>query len=129
MADAGVPGQIQYPDREVDAEHAAAFAAGKEELLYEDPDDPRNETWENPADRRTTEQRRADAEGQRTTRMSETPGEDVFVEPDEPVEDVDLGDDEPVEAEDVEPTTVEEGHRGVRLRAGRPGGRQHGRGR
>jgi hypothetical protein len=62
VADAGVPGQIQYPDREVDAEHAAAYAGGKEEHLYEDPDDPRNETWENPADTRTTEQRRADAE-------------------------------------------------------------------
>jgi hypothetical protein len=40
--------------------------------------------------------------------VSETPDEDVFVEPDEPVEDVDLGDDEPVEGEDVEPTTPEE---------------------
>ena len=35
--DAGVPGQIQYPDRVVDAERAAAFAAGKVPTL--DPDD------------------------------------------------------------------------------------------
>lgn len=60
VADAGVPGQIQYPDREVDAERAAAFAAGKEEALYEDEDDPRNTTWENPADdRRSPEQKEA----------------------------------------------------------------------
>ena len=60
MADAGVPGQIQYPDREVDAEHAAAFAAGKEDNLYADEDDPRNVTWENPADdRRSPAQKEA----------------------------------------------------------------------
>lgn len=34
--DAGVPGQIQYPDREVDAERAAAYAGGKEDTLYDD---------------------------------------------------------------------------------------------
>lgn len=34
VVDAGVPGQIQYPDREVYAERAAAFAAGKERTLY-----------------------------------------------------------------------------------------------
>ena len=37
VADAGVPGQIAYPDREVDAERAAAFAAGKVDTL--DPDE------------------------------------------------------------------------------------------
>lgn len=45
VADAGVPGQIQYPEREVDAERAAAFAAGKEEFLNpadEDEDEPRS---------------------------------------------------------------------------------------
>jgi hypothetical protein len=62
VADAGVPGQILYPDREVDAERAAAYAAGKEDLLYEDENDPRNVTWENPADKRTAEQRAADEE-------------------------------------------------------------------
>lgn len=36
VADAGVPGQIQYPDAEVNAEHAAAYAAGKEDELYPD---------------------------------------------------------------------------------------------
>jgi len=34
--DAGVPGQIEYPDASVDAERAAAFAAGKVDTLYED---------------------------------------------------------------------------------------------
>lgn len=58
--DAGVPGQIMYPDREVDAERAAAFSAGKEETLYEDENDPRNVAWENPADKRTAEQRAED---------------------------------------------------------------------
>lgn len=38
VADAGVPGQIQYPDREVNAERAAAFAAGKVDSL-EDEDE------------------------------------------------------------------------------------------
>lgn len=37
VADAGVPGQIEYPDRVVDAERAAAFAAGKVPTL--DPED------------------------------------------------------------------------------------------
>jgi len=40
VADAGIPGQIQYPDRVVDAERAAAFAAGKVPTL--DPDDEDN---------------------------------------------------------------------------------------
>lgn len=40
VADAGVPGQIEYPDRIVDAERAAAFAAGKVPTL--DPDDEDN---------------------------------------------------------------------------------------
>jgi len=46
----GIAGQIQYPEPDVDAERAAAFAGGKEETLY-DEDDPRNEGWTNPADR------------------------------------------------------------------------------
>jgi len=57
--DAGVPGQIQYPDRTVDAERAAAYAAGKEDTLY-DEDDPRFYSgWQNPADNdtRSEEQR------------------------------------------------------------------------
>lgn len=48
--DAGVPGQIVYPDAEVNAERAAAFAAGKEDSLYEDDPDGRRSTWQNPAD-------------------------------------------------------------------------------
>lgn len=35
----GVPGQIEYPDASVDAERAAAFAAGKVDTLYEDDED------------------------------------------------------------------------------------------
>jgi hypothetical protein len=55
----GIEGQIQYPEAEVDAERAAAYAAGKEEFLY--PDDegtefPRSASWSNPADNRNAEQ-------------------------------------------------------------------------
>jgi len=58
VADAGVPGQIQYPDREVDAERAAGFAAGKVDSLYDDENDAgKSRTgWQNPADRPTEEQ-------------------------------------------------------------------------
>ena len=50
----GIPGQIQYPDAEVDAERAAAFAAGKEDTLYEDDENDAGKSrtgWQNPADR------------------------------------------------------------------------------
>lgn len=50
VVDAGVPGQIQYPDREVYAEQAAGYAAGKKDTLYPEGD-PRNEGWANPAER------------------------------------------------------------------------------
>lgn len=49
----GIEGQIIYPDREVDAEHAAAFAAGKEPSLYPDDEDGSRSGWQNPADRST----------------------------------------------------------------------------
>lgn len=46
----GIEGQIIYPDREVDAERAAAFAAGKVDTL--NPDEDKDESgWQNPADR------------------------------------------------------------------------------
>lgn len=51
VADAGVPGQIQYPDRTVDAERAAAFAAGKVDSLDPDDEDGTRSGWQNPADR------------------------------------------------------------------------------
>jgi len=41
VADAGVPGQIMYPEREVDAERAAAFASGKVDTL--EPEDDEDE--------------------------------------------------------------------------------------
>lgn len=44
VADAGVPGQIAYPDREVYAEQAAAFAAGKADTLYPEDEDDAVET-------------------------------------------------------------------------------------
>ena len=59
----GIPGQIQYPDPQIDAERAAAFAAGKEEYL--NPEDEGDETkrgWQNPADRPTEEQTDEDEE-------------------------------------------------------------------
>jgi hypothetical protein len=62
VVDAGVPGQIQYPDRTVDAERAAAFAAGKEDTLY-DEDDPRFYSgWQNPADNTLSEEQRENNE-------------------------------------------------------------------
>jgi len=60
--DAGVPGQIAYPDRSADAERAAAYAAGKEDTLY-DEDDPRYTTgWQNPADNQLSAEERANEE-------------------------------------------------------------------
>jgi hypothetical protein len=58
VADAGVPGQIQYPDREVDSERAAAFAGGKVDTLYDDENDAGKSRlgWQNPADRPEEEQ-------------------------------------------------------------------------
>lgn len=56
---AGIPGQIQYPDPETNAERAAAFAAGKEDTLYEDDENDAGKTrtgWQNPADRPGEEQ-------------------------------------------------------------------------
>ena len=51
----GIEGQIIYPDVEVDAERAAAFAAGKVDTLH--PDEDKDESgWQNPADRPTEEQ-------------------------------------------------------------------------
>lgn len=53
----GIPGQLIYPDREVDAERAAAFAGGKEETLYpENEGDVSRTGWQNPADNRNAEQ-------------------------------------------------------------------------
>lgn len=52
----GIEGQIIYPDREVDAERAAAFAAGKEDSMYDDDDNEAGKSrtgWQNPADRPT----------------------------------------------------------------------------
>lgn len=49
----GIEGQIIYPDREVDAERAAAWAAGKETSLYPDDEDGSQVGWQNPADRST----------------------------------------------------------------------------
>jgi hypothetical protein len=39
VADAGVPGQILYPDRSVDAERAAGFAGGKYDTLEPEEDE------------------------------------------------------------------------------------------
>jgi hypothetical protein len=39
VADAGVPGQILYPERVVDAERAGAFAAGKVDTLEPEEDE------------------------------------------------------------------------------------------
>jgi hypothetical protein len=44
VADAGVPGQILYPERVVDAERAGNFAAGKVDTL--EPEDEEDEDEE-----------------------------------------------------------------------------------
>jgi len=49
----GIPGQIVYPDREVDAERAGEWVAGKADSLYPDDEDGERVGWENPADRST----------------------------------------------------------------------------
>lgn len=50
VADAGVPGQIMYPDREADAARAGEYAAGKRDTLYEE-DESGTTGWTNPAER------------------------------------------------------------------------------
>jgi hypothetical protein len=53
VVDSGVPGQIQFPDRTVYAERAAAFAAGKEDTLYppeDEPDDSTRQVYNTQAD-------------------------------------------------------------------------------
>jgi hypothetical protein len=50
VADAGVPGQIQYPDRVVDAERAAAFAAGKVDTLEPEEESDEEEEADERAD-------------------------------------------------------------------------------
>lgn len=47
----GIPGQLQYPDVHVDAERAAAFAAGKVDNLDPDDEGGDRDGWQNPADR------------------------------------------------------------------------------
>jgi len=39
----GIKGQIQYPEPEVDAERAAAFAAGKVDSLYDEDEEESDE--------------------------------------------------------------------------------------
>ena len=49
--DAGIPGQIEYPEVNVDAERAAAFAGGKVDSLDPDDEEGERDGWQNPADR------------------------------------------------------------------------------
>ena len=49
----GIPGQIEWPDREVDATRAGEWAAGKVDSLYPDDENGERVGWENPADRST----------------------------------------------------------------------------
>jgi hypothetical protein len=49
----GIPGQIQYPDVEVDAERAGEWVAGKADSLYPDDENGERVGWQNPADRST----------------------------------------------------------------------------
>ncbi len=58
----GIPGQIVYPDVHIDAERAAAFAAGKVDNLDPDDEDGERDGWQNPADRPAEEQKEEDDE-------------------------------------------------------------------
>lgn len=60
----GISGQILYPEVEVDAERAGAYAAGDVETLYDDPDDERNSGWRNPADRSSEVEEPDEGEGE-----------------------------------------------------------------
>jgi hypothetical protein len=60
----GITGQIIYPDREVDAERAAAWAAGKEDSLYPDDEEGDRVGWQNPADRSTEVQDEDEDDGE-----------------------------------------------------------------
>lgn len=60
----GIAGQIQYPEAEVDAERAAAFASGKVDTLYDPEDDPRNAGWQNPADRSSEVETQDEGDGE-----------------------------------------------------------------
>lgn len=46
VADAGVPGQILYPERVVDAERAGAFVAGDVDTLEPEDEDEEEERQE-----------------------------------------------------------------------------------
>jgi hypothetical protein len=59
----GVPGQIQYPDPEVQAEQAGDFVAGKTDSLYPDDEEGTRSGWQNPADR-PEEERTVDEDDQ-----------------------------------------------------------------
>jgi hypothetical protein len=48
---AGIPGQIMYPEVNVDAERAAAFAGGKVDTLDPEDEEGEGDGWQNPADR------------------------------------------------------------------------------
>jgi hypothetical protein len=58
----GVPGQLEYPEAQVNPERAGAYAAGKEEFLYESDAKAAEEGnatqtgWTNPADDRRSEE-------------------------------------------------------------------------
>lgn len=62
----GIPGQIQYPDRFVDAERAAAFAAGKVDTLDPNDEEGDRDGWQNPADRSGEVQEEDDDSGTTT---------------------------------------------------------------
>jgi hypothetical protein len=76
---AGIPGQIEYPDRDVDAERAGEYAAGKVDTL-EDPDAEEDDeaaeqrrATQTPQENRMEDQHRAEA----TQRRADQEGTDV----------------------------------------------------
>jgi len=76
VVDAGVPGQIQYPDREVYAERAAAFAAGKVDTLYPEEETGDRQVYNTLPERETGDETGEETEPAAMRGMGTDPNED-----------------------------------------------------
>ena len=76
VVDAGVPGQIQYPDRTVYAEQAAAFAAGKADTLYPEEETGDRQVYNTLPDRETGDETGEETEPAAVRGMGTDPNED-----------------------------------------------------
>ena len=76
VVDAGVPGQIQYPDRTVYAERAAAFAAGKVDTLYPEEETGDRQVYNTLPERETGDETGEETEPAAMRGMGTDPNED-----------------------------------------------------